>query len=214
MATSSNYDAFKRTFIILSILLIFGAIGKSVITNSLQPQSTGVVTSQPAATQPHPAQPHPAQPHPDLPKQKTPPRTEKPVQMPKLPSYKISTILPTEGGSNDLSLMINECHHSGDSIICTGMITNNTDAPTQTGLYGCNATDDEGNTFSLGSVVGTFYFPGVGGQFRLMPGVPTKVMVDVPDPHRNVKAINLQLYVDWDGNPSHLSPVFKGIPVQ
>ena len=133
-------------------------------------------------------------------------------------SYKVSPTLPTSGGDPDFSMVINECHRSGDQVRCLGMVTNNTDAPRSTDLHDSSAVDDEGNSFFIATFGGGISFAGdaaTGGlRARLMPSVPTKFSVTISDAHRNVKAINLQISVDWLGNASIATLIFEGIPVQ
>jgi hypothetical protein len=130
-------------------------------------------------------------------------------------AYKITPILPTSGANPDYTMQVDECHRAGDQILCSGKITNNTDAPTNTYLRDSTAVDDEGNSFFVGSFLGVgIGFPGFGTEERIMPNIPTKFVLTVNDAHRNVKTINLQIAVDWTGGARYGSLIFQGIPVQ
>lgn len=130
-------------------------------------------------------------------------------------AYKITPTLPTSGANPDYTMQVDECHRAGDQILCSGKITNNTDAPTNTYLRDSSAVDDEGNSFFVGSFLGVgIGFPGFGTEERIMPNTPTKFILTVNDAHRNVKTINLQIAVDWTGGARYGSLIFQGIPVQ
>jgi hypothetical protein len=132
--------------------------------------------------------------------------------------YRITPITPSNGDRDDYTFVLKECHRSGDLIKCWGLITNTTDAPRETSLNDSTAVDDEGNSIFIGTFGGGFMFPGAnspyGTQQKLLPGVPTKFIVTVDDPHRNVKAINLDLKISG-GQPYHYDAlILKDAPVQ
>lgn len=133
-------------------------------------------------------------------------------------SYRITAITPSNGDPDDYTFVLKECHRSGDLIRCWGLITNTTDAPRSTDLHDSMAVDDEGNSIFIGTFGGGFMFPGAnspyGTQQKLLPGVPTKFVVTIGDPHRNVKSINLNLKVNGGQPYRYDSLILKDVPVQ
>jgi len=132
-------------------------------------------------------------------------------------SYKLTPTGPTSGDPHGYSFTIEQCYRSGEKIECWGKAVNKTDAPTTLGLNDSNAVDDEGNSISVGLFGGGFMFPNTnvpnGWGAHLLPDVPTKFTVTIPDPHQNVKAINLELRVQW-GPGGVDTLIYKDIPVQ
>ena len=124
--------------------------------------------------------------------------------------YKLTPISPEGGDLPDYVMLVKQCYRADQLIKCWGTITNTTDARTSINAYDSRAFDDEGNSISVYTFGGGFTFSG--GVLYLPPSVPLKFDVTITDPHLNVKTIDLDLNVAWDGR--HNSRVFKNIPVQ
>jgi hypothetical protein len=121
---------------------------------------------------------------------------------------------PTSGADSEFTMMMGNCERLSDRIECSGMIKNTTDAPSLVYLMDSTAVDDEGRSFFLGSFLGSNIRFDQGTMEKLMPNVNTRFIVDVPDAHENVKAVNLQINTQWgEGErPGHV--IFENIPVQ
>jgi hypothetical protein len=141
----------------------------------------------------------------------TPPTTTK-------SDYQLTPATPSNMTPDDYTFILKECHRIGDLIKCWGLMTNTTDAPRYTSLDDSSAVDDEGNTIFIGTFGAGFMFPGSGSfygtQEKLLPGVPTKFMVTLDDPHRNVRTINLALRVSGGEPHRYDTLILKGVPVQ
>src|SRR5712692_330746 len=101
-------------------------------------------------------------------------------------TYKVTPINPSSGDPAGYSLTIKQCYRSGEKILCWGIATNKTDAPTTLDFRESHAVDDEGNSIVNGYGSG-FMFPGSsisynGGSEHLLPNVPTKFTVTINDP--------------------------------
>lgn len=121
---------------------------------------------------------------------------------------------PTSRQDSDFPMMLGTCHRLSDRIECWGFVKNTTDAPSLVYLMDSTAVDDEGRSFFLGSAFGANIRFDQGDMERLMPNVNTRFVVDVPDPHENVKSVNLQLNTEWGTPERHAHAIFENIPVQ
>jgi hypothetical protein len=119
-------------------------------------------------------------------------------------------ILPTSGGNEGYSFVMERCARSGEAIKCWGYATNKTDATSDLHFKDSHAVDDEGHSFFVGIIGGGFHFANDIHE-KLSPGTKTRFFVKVPDPHMNVKKLTLQLNTEVAGNYDHF--VFD-VPVQ
>lgn len=130
-------------------------------------------------------------------------------------AYKPTPMLPTSGGDDDYSFEIEECHRSGEQIVCSGKATNKTDARTKLALHNASSVDDEGNMANA-----RMMFPSAGEPYGiseyLMPGVPTNFTLTISDNHQKVRSINLELDTNWEagGSAKYDELIYKGVPVQ
>jgi hypothetical protein len=201
MSNQLSFSSLRGLFIFLCLLLIGAAIVRYAASPSLKAtvsppdQLPPPVVSNHRVTTPEPSPTHP------------------PKQL-----YTINPTPPYSGENPNFTVLMDECHRGGDLILCTGKITDNTDAPTRTQLRDSTAVDDEGNAIFVGSFGGGVSFVGANSMYgnmqRLMPGVPTKFRVTIDDPHRNVRFMNLQLVFDWTSNSELDTLLFKKLPVQ
>jgi len=129
-----------------------------------------------------------------------------------------SEIKPMSGADDDYTFIIEQCHRSGEKILCSGKATNKTDASTRLSLRDSGGVDDEGNSFGIMIFGGSFSFPGAqeigGANQKLLPNVPTRFEIIIGDPHLNVKKVNLDLSTDWDNGNKHDHLIYEGVPVQ
>ncbi len=198
----TKYSALRGLFIFLCLLLIAAASYRSC-NRVIESHRNNASTLVPVATAP----PSPS------PREGSKPT---PLPPPPKPDYKLNPISPTSSADPNYPTTIDECHRTGDNIRCSGRITNYTDAPTTIYLCDSTAVDDEGNSFFIGSFMGVdVHFAGFGDEERIMPNVPTKFIVIIPDPHRNVKAVNIQLAINTcSAEPPIQTLIFTKVPVQ
>ena len=152
------------------------------------------------------------------PENATPAQSQSAAEERTVKTYHLTPTSPTSGEPDGYTFVIEDCYRSGEQIKCEGKATNKTDATTPLSLYDSHAVDDEGNSIGIWTTGGQFMFPGAnaiyGGRERLLPGVPTKFLVTIDDPHRNVKTINLELSTHWSEDNRSDKLVFEGVPVQ
>jgi len=133
-------------------------------------------------------------------------------------SYQVTPTNPSSGSHEGYGFVIEECYRQGEQIKCEGKAINRTDATTRLTFYDSHAVDDEGNGIGIWTSGAQLVFPGTdaiyGNSQRLLPDVPTKFIMTIDDPHRNVKAINLELAIHWGEDNRSDRLVFEGIPVQ
>jgi hypothetical protein len=128
--------------------------------------------------------------------------------------YTITPMSPEGGNPPDYTFLLKQCYRASEKITCWGLITLTSDAPRHTTFYDSRAIDDEGNSISIGTFGGNFTFEGSGDQQKLLPGVPAKFVITVPDPHQNVKSITLDLNVHGGEENRSDQLIFKDVPVQ
>ena len=121
---------------------------------------------------------------------------------------------PTSGADSEFTMVMGNCERLSDRIECSGMIKNTTDAPSLVYLMDSTAVDDEGRSFFLDSFLGSNIRFDQGTMEKLMPNVNTRFIVDVPDAHENVKAVNLQINTQWGEGERSGHVIFENIPVQ
>jgi hypothetical protein len=196
--SSSRYGIPRGLFMSLCTLLIFIAIIRSCGRST-------VMVAHPAVNTPE-ATPQTVKAR----------QTESTAEAPAaVTNYRITPIHPQSGEPEGYSMVIEECHRSGDLIRCSGKAINTTDARGTLSLRDSVAVDDQGRSTFIGTFGGGFSFPGMGNVQNLMPNVPTRFEVTINDPHLSVKALNLQLSVNSTGDfYPNSTLVFEGIPVQ
>src|SRR5579862_1341244 len=199
---SQNLSSVKLIFILLFVLVIPVAVIRAASLKISQWEHGKDAPQAGASAQPIQAQ-------------TSIPEAQKAPAIPKPPPLKIETINPTSSGTADYSLVLQECHHSGDRILCSGQITNMTDATINLLLSDSSAVDNEGHGFFIATFGGGFVFDG-GGPLagHLMPNVPTRFIVTVNDAHQNVKSLNLWLNAIRANGSRNETFTFEGVPVQ
>ena len=127
-----------------------------------------------------------------------------------MPVYKLRSTPPASGAAPEYSVVINECHRESSQILCSGKMTNNTDASIDImEANSTNAVDDEGNQIRSNLAFG------MGHNFAtLIPNDPTNFSVAVADEHQNAKTINFQLFIYWRSYVQYDDLTFQGIQIQ
>lgn len=126
------------------------------------------------------------------------------------PVYKITPTPPTSGTTPEYSALIDECHRESEQILCSGKMTNHTDA--QINLIkaaSVNAVDDEGN-----QIRSTIAFSMGRNYATLIPGAPVAFAVTFDDPHQNAKAVTFQLWIYWRSYMIPDTLTYSRLPVQ
>lgn len=170
-------------------------------------------TPQDIAAENNPA-PKPDQATPALPQ--APPETVTAIEVPAAPkpdprpARKLMHMAPENGQPDDLAFYLEEYHHSSDSIICTGNMTNATDERVSMGLAwrGTTIVDDKQNMLQIGRVA----FSGGIDNEDLLPNVPLGFSYTLYEPHAGVTAITLNIFAGKWGHPDRL--LFSNVPVQ
>jgi hypothetical protein len=117
---------------------------------------------------------------------------------------------PVSGLGTGYTFVIDECHRSGERVLCSGKAANTTDASSRLSSYTSRAVDDEGNSIQVNGV----QFSDGNILQKLMPNVPVSFTIFVDDPHQNAKKLNFELHVSFEGASGFDNLVFKDIPIQ
>lgn len=123
-------------------------------------------------------------------------------------------IEPTSGQDKDVLMELAGCAHDGNTIQCTGYLTNATDAPNDVSLRDSSAVDDEGNSFDVYVFGGGLRYSQGDADERILPTVKTKFIATIADAHQNVKSVSLRLSMSCSDPYRYVHPVFTNIPVQ
>lgn len=204
MSDESRYGLYQGLFMSLCVLVIVVAIVRScaqTLRPAFQPVAPSPITQKPNNQKPS-----------AIPKREVPhPSAQIPIEKSEdEPSYKLTPTKPTSDWNDEYTLLIQECHRSGEQIICSGKATNKTDARTKLAFHGGNAIDNEGNSAFLDA-----QFPGSGIDMYLLPDVPTNFKIEVKDKHQKATSLNLQLKIHWESDRStYDTPVYKDLPIQ
>lgn len=124
--------------------------------------------------------------------------------------YAVTPVGPKGGDVGRYSISIQQCIRKGDAIDCVGIVRSTTDYRQAISFGDVKAIDDEGTTF----VDLRYSFSGSGSGAALYPGVPVRFELFVPDPDRNVKAINIVLKTKYDPGNDDADQFFPMVPVQ
>lgn len=113
----------------------------------------------------------------------------------------------------DYALTFEHCSHEGEVIECWGLATNKTDEPVFLVFHDCQIVDDEGNSFYVhpSALLGKLGFPDGAAGAKLIPQVPVRFHVTVPDAHSKVNQLNFILNTLFHDNRNEV--VFKDVPV-
>ena len=228
MTSEPQYQTQRLIFSSLCIILMLGGFYKACVNSNpvislsnnshashaaLVPQSQAITppASQPTASQPKrsPAittKPPQVETH-------SSPAEEPPTQVPPKPTWKITPISPSSGLPSDVSMTMQQCHHDGDTIQCSGFISISTDIATEECFTNSGATDDLGHQFNINPL-----FSGGGRASTLIPMTKYRFEIDVADPHPAVQNINFIIPFHancnklYSGRQSEI--IFTNVPVQ
>lgn len=125
------------------------------------------------------------------------------------PTYKKMHLAPKDGQPQSFMFFLEECHHSTNSIICTGNITNTTDEVFDFGLVwqGLLFVDDKQNT-----LIGEFRLSNGSNHEDLLPNVPISYTLTIAEPHSGVNALTLRISGGRYRFPDDM--MFYQVPVQ
>jgi hypothetical protein len=132
-------------------------------------------------------------------------------------NYRLTPNDPREGNPTGYTVAIQQCYREGEKIKCWGKVTNTTDASVHLLFYGGTAVDDEGNSFQIAP-----QYDEAANVFmsdtdkKLIPNVPLKFYITVPDGHMRAKTVTLAFRAVWEADhgqrPDDLT--FERIPLQ
>ena len=117
---------------------------------------------------------------------------------------------------NELQLVIKSCGHRGESLLCSGSVTNKSEKAKNMGIYSggdnTSAVDNNGNSYSSERV--SFGQLNGNSQIQLMPELPMNFFLAFSSPDKNASAVTVVLSYYVEGareNPS--KAVFRNIVI-